>query len=137
MTTSRDFGMTQPPTSSAGRDTDDADARKTKERVLVFIVAFLGLLIVAGITAVILRIIYLSSTSPVQRETASEESGAATTAGNRLDLPPGAVVKSVSASGDRLAVHYDAPGGAGIVVLDLATGAVLRRVEIAPGTAAR
>ncbi len=124
--------MTQPPTGSAGRDIDDAEARKTKERVLVFIVAFLGLLIVAGITAVVLRIIYLSSTPSAQPAKSSGGSGVATTAAERLELPAGAVVKSVSASGDRLAVHYDAPAGSGIVVLDLATGAVLRRVDIAP-----
>ncbi|HEX2842251.1 hypothetical protein [Hyphomicrobium sp.] len=125
--------MTQPPTGSASRETDDAEARKMKERVLVFIVAFLGLLIVAGIAAVVLRIIYLSSTPVAQPAISSEGGGAGTTEAARLELPPGAVVKSVSASGDRLAVHYETPAGSGIVVLDLATGAVLRRVEIAPG----
>lgn len=125
--------MTQPPTGSASRDSDEAAARKTKERVLVFIVVFLGLLIVAGITAVVLRVIYLSSTPAAQPAKTSDRAGVGTTGAERLELPAGAVVKSVSASGDRLAVHYETPAGSGIVVLDLATGAVLRRVEIAAG----
>lgn len=125
---------TQAPATASGAD----PARQGKERVLVFIVVFLGLLIVAGITAVILRIIYLSSGAPAQR-TMTETPGAAAVAvpgedaASRLALPAGAVVKSVSVGGDRLAVHYEAVGGAGIAVLDLASGAIVRRVEVVPG----
>lgn len=126
---------TQAPASASGEDS----ARPGKERVLVFIVVFLGLLIVAGLTAVILRIIYLSSTGPAQRTIAEEPAAAAAVAlpgedaASRLTLPAGAVVKSVSVGGDRLAVHYEAPSGTGIAVLDLASGAVVRRVEVTPG----
>jgi hypothetical protein len=120
---------------------DEEATRKRTERLLVFIVSFLGLLIVAGMTAVVLRIIYLSSTPSAQRETSEVEASAAPAAGlpsaDRLALPAGAIVKSVSLSEDRLAVHYEAPTGTGIAVLDLATGAVVRRVDIAPGGAAR
>jgi hypothetical protein len=125
--------MTELPQASA--DAPGADtSRQSKERVLVFIVAFLGLLIVAGLTAVILRIIYLSSNAPAQRtisETAARVPGDADA--SRLALPAGAVVKSVSVGGDRLAVHYGAPSGDGIAVLDLATGAVVRRIDVVPG----
>ena len=128
--------MNSTSNDSATREADDAAARKVKERVLVFIVAFLGLLIVAGITAVVLRIIYLSSTGPAQRTASQPEEQPAAAAGqaaqDRLDLPAGAVVKSISVNGDRLAVHYEAPGDTGIAVLDLATGAVVRRVEVVP-----
>jgi hypothetical protein len=47
-------------------------------------------------------------------------------------LPPGALVRQTSISGDRLAVQYEAPSGAGIVVLDLASGQIVSRVELAP-----
>jgi flagellar basal body-associated protein FliL len=51
--------MTQPSRDTELDEADEAAARKRTERLLVFIVSFLGLLIVAGITAVVLRIIYL------------------------------------------------------------------------------
>lgn len=118
------------------RDRPEDTARKAKERLLVFIVVFLGLLIVAGIVAVIMRIIYLSSTAPAQRASPAAAAGAdATAAAERLALPPGAAVKSVSVAGDRLAVHYEGPAGSGIAVIDLADGAVLRRFEAVPGAA--
>jgi hypothetical protein len=113
----------------------------TKERALVFIVVFLGFLILAGLTAVVGRIIYLSSTSPAQPAKPAEASATAAVADAalaRLSLPQGAVVKSVSVGGDdRLAVYYEAPAGAGIVVVDLTTGAVLRRLDVVPGGEAR
>lgn len=128
--------MTQPSRDTKPDEADEAAARKRTERLLVFIVSFLGLLIVAGITAVVLRIIYLSATPSAQQEASQVAGAAAPAAGlpspERLDLPAGAVVKSISLSGDRLAVHYEAPNGAGIAVMDLATGAVTRRVSIGP-----
>jgi hypothetical protein len=123
--------MTSLPNRSASAQTRDASPRDLKVRALIFIVSFLGLLIVAGLVAVILRIIYLSSTPSAQR--ATTDAAEAPSAADRLDLPAGAVVKSMSVGGDRLAVHYDAPGGGGIAILDLATGTVLRRVDIVPG----
>lgn len=123
--------MTSAPNDPA-RETPEDAVRKAKERLLVFIVVFLGLLIVAGIVAVVLRIIYLSSAGPAQPAASEAIHGAAPGAAERLALPPGASVKSVSVSGDRLAVHYEGPSGTGIAVLDLAGGTVLRRFEIAP-----
>ncbi len=123
--------MTPLPNRSASAQTRDASPRDLKVRALIFIVSFLGLLIVAGLVAVILRIIYLSSTPSAQR--ATTDAAEAPSAADRLDLPAGAVVKSMSVGVDRLAVHYDAPGGGGIAILDLATGTVLRRVDIVPG----
>lgn len=123
--------------SPADHAVDEAGARKVKERVLIFVVAFLGLLIIGGLAAVVGRIIYLSSAPPVQPAVEVPPPSGASTAAEHLDLPAGAVVKSVSVSGDRLAVHYEAPNGAGIAVIDLASGAVLRRVEVVPGGTAR
>ncbi|HRN87913.1 MAG TPA: hypothetical protein PK271_04870 [Hyphomicrobium sp.] len=108
----------------------DAAARKRTERTLVFIVVFLGLLIVAGIVAVVLRIIYLSSQPAAQQAAlpavAAEEAADAA----RLALPTGAVVKSISLAGDRLAIHYEAAGGAGIAVVDVASGAIVRQIDV-------
>jgi hypothetical protein len=132
--------MTASSNDSAKREADEAAARKVKERVLVFIVAFLGLLIVGGIAAVVLRIIYLSSTPAAQRAApaSGDNSAAAVKLGHdRLDLPAGAVVKSISVNGDRLAVHFEAPSQTGIAVVDLATGAVVRRVDVVPAAAQR
>lgn len=118
---------------------DDADvgAGNAKVRALVFIVVLLGLLILAGLVAVIGRIIYLSSSPPAQRAASEAPASAAVSdARHRLDLPAGAVVGSIAVDGDRLAVHYEAPGGAGIAIVDLSTGAVVRRVDVVPGGAA-
>lgn len=134
-------GMTQPASDPAAGEADETAVRKRTERLLVFIVSFLGLLIIAGLTAVVLRIIYLSSTPSAPREaqeaTQETPAAAALPSQDRLDLPAGAVVKSVSLSGDRLAVHYEAPSGAGIAIFDLAGGAVVRRVEVSPGAGGR
>lgn len=124
--------MIQGSGQPAGRAATDAAARKRTERTLVFIVVFLGLLIVAGIVAVVLRIIYLSSQPPAQQALPAAPAEAAGEA-VQLALPAGAVVKSLSLAGDRMAVHYEAPGGAGIAVVDVASGAVVRRVDVVPG----
>lgn len=103
-----------------------------KERLLVFIVVFLGLLIVAGIVAVVMRIIYLSSEPSAQRaDVVATEDGA--NAIERVPLPAGSSIKSISVNGDRLAIHYEGPSGSGVAVVDIASGTVLRRFEIAPG----
>ncbi|MCC7252277.1 hypothetical protein [Hyphomicrobium sp.] len=124
---------TSPRDAADSRAAGEAFARNVKERVLVFIVVFLGLLILAGLAAVVLRIIYLSSTPGAQRTMPEAGQSAVAATADRLDLPAGGSVKSVSVNGDRLAVHYEAPGGAGIVILDVASGAVLRRVDVVPG----
>jgi hypothetical protein len=130
--------MSEPSNDPDSSAIAQAAALKTKERVLVFIVAFLGLCIVAGIAAVVLRIIYLSSTreagsaAPQPMQASPAASAAPSSATGSLSLPTGAVVKSVSLSGDRLAVHYEAAGEAGIAIVDVATGAEVRRIEIEP-----
>ena len=95
-----------------------------------------GLCIVAGIAAVVLRIIYLSSTREAAQSAPQPSQTSRTaqrgSAVGSLSLPAGAVVKSVSLSGDRLAVHYEAGSEAGILIVDVVTGAEVRRIEIAP-----
>ncbi|MDH4983957.1 hypothetical protein [Hyphomicrobium sp. D-2] len=47
-----------------------------------------------------------------------------------LSLPVGAVIRSVSISGDRLAVHFEGAGAEGIAVYDLASGRPLTIVDV-------
>ena len=91
-------------------------------------VIVMGVVLVLGFVAVIARIVYLVNRGNETEAVISQPIKAAA----RLALPAGATVRHISLSGQRLAVHYDAPAGAGIVILDLQTGAPLSRVEIVP-----
>ena len=102
-------------------------------RLLKIAVVAMGLMIVAGIAAVIGRIIYLGSGGQKQATVSQSSSQVMRAgAGGRLGLPPQASIRHLSLSGDRLAVHYEGPTGAGIVVVDSASGAVLSRIELVP-----
>ncbi len=98
------------------------------QRILKISIVVMGVLIVVGLLTVIGRMIYLASGG---RQQVSTTAGPVAPAA-RLPLPDGAVVRTVALSGDRLAVHFDAPGGSGIAILDLATGRALSRVELVP-----
>jgi hypothetical protein len=93
-------------------------------------VTVMGIMIVAGVALVIARIAYLVSASQTQSPVSIEQARGAP--GVRLAVPPGALVRQISLSGDRLAVHYEGPGNAGIAVINLATGGVLSRIEVVP-----
>jgi len=97
------------------------------QRNLKIIVIALGVLLFAGLAVIIGRIIYLASRQPVQPPVVAIE---ALSAEQTMQLPAGADVRSISLSGDRLAVHYIADGREGIAVLDLKTGKPLARVGI-------
>jgi hypothetical protein len=102
-------------------------------RALKIAIVVMGVLIVLGLLVVIGRVIQLSlnrSARPAQ-----VPAGAAMLrAEARLALPGGAVIKTMTLSGDRLAVHYETLDGrkGGIVILDAASGETLTRVEIVP-----
>jgi hypothetical protein len=98
-------------------------------RLLKFAVIAMGVVLVLGFVAVIARIVYLVNRGGETTTTAISQPirDAA-----RLALPAGAVVRNLSLSGSRLAIHYDGPKGSGIVILDLATGAPASRIEIVP-----
>jgi hypothetical protein len=91
------------------------------QRNLKFLVGGLGALIVVGIGAVVLKMVYLGSTP---RSPGSQAATAVATPGGEitLELPKGAKVVSVSVSGNRLAVHFEGPSGTGITVIDTDTG---------------
>jgi hypothetical protein len=124
----------RPPDSAAAA----ADAQARLQRTLKLVVVALAVLLLAGLLTVIGRVIYLASSPRTQPGApASAALSPAIRPELSLALPQGAVVRSVALEGNRLAVHYDAGGGAGIAVLDLETGRVITSVAIEPGAAPR
>jgi hypothetical protein len=96
------------------------------QRNLKIIVIALAVLMLAGLVAIVGRVIYLASGSPTQPAALVP----AIRPEQKLGLPAGAQVRAVSLSGNRLAVHYDAGGAEGIAVLDLQTGVTITTVAI-------
>ena len=95
------------------------------QRNLKIVVVALGVLIFAGLATAVGRIIYLASAKPTQPASSMTLAPAA-----GLQLPAGSQVRSISLSGDRLAVHYEAGGSEGVAVIDLATGQPVASVGI-------
>ncbi len=117
----QDSGGTAPGIEPSSRDA-------SLQRVLKFVVIALGVLILAGVVAVFGRIIYLASgqaTQPLVTESIGPTQ-------QTLNLPMGAQVRSISLSGDRLAVHYESGGRTGIAVIDLKTGERATDVTVTP-----
>jgi hypothetical protein len=96
------------------------------QRNLKIVVIGLAVLMLAGLVAIVGRVIYLASGSPTQPAQAVP----VIRPEQKLGLPAGAQVRAVSLSGNRLAVHYEAGGAEGIAVLDLQTGATIATVAI-------
>ena len=92
------------------------------------VVTVLGAAIFFGLATVVGRIIYLANSPERQAAVAAAKAPQS----GRLALPPQAVVRGMTMSGNRLAIHYEAPGGAGIAVLDTSTGALVSKVELVP-----
>jgi hypothetical protein len=101
------------------------------QRNVKIVVLVLGVLIFAGLAAIVGRMIYLASGQKAQQaHPAALSADMPLRPELSMQLPAGAEVRSVSLSGDRLAVHYVAPGGEGITVLDLRTGEAVARVGL-------
>ena len=103
------------------------------QRILKLVVVALALLLFAGLAAIVWRVIYLASPSATQPAAAPSP---AIRPQQSLGLPPGAVVRSISLSGDRLAVHYEAGAEAGIAVFDLQTGRLVTDIGVGPAPGA-
>jgi hypothetical protein len=123
----------RPPHPSQADDPAGGPLSPGQVRALKVAVVVMGVLILLGLLTVFGRILYLSSRPGRQVEAAPQP----VKTEQRLLLPPGAQVRQTSISGDRLAVHYEAPDGSGIIVLDLASGQVLNRIQITPDTPRR
>jgi len=104
---------------------NSAEARL--QRTMKIVVVALGVLLFAGLATVAGRIIYLASIKSTQPPPAPRP---AVPPEAMLRLPPGAQVRSISLSGDRLAVHYEAAGLEGIAIYDLAAGRALTDIGI-------
>ena len=83
------------------------------------------------------RIVYLVNSAPRPAASAATPPGAPlpaplAPAPEALSLPRGAVIRQMAISGNRLAVYYEGPDGAGIRILDLATGGPGLTLPIVP-----
>lgn len=122
--------------ASAGPKPMFTESQITKLRAAVII---MGVLLLLGFGVVIGRIVYLLNrpASPVavtsQQTSPAVPNALAAAKETALRLPAGAVIRHLSLSGDRLAVHHEGPGGAGIVVIDATTGGVLQAIPIVTG----
>jgi len=112
-----------PPAAATAPTPEEARLQRTMKIVVVA----LGLLLFAGLVVVAGRIIYLASAKTTQLPPAPIP---AVPPESMLHLPAGAQVRSISLSGDRLAVHYETAGAEGIAVYDLAAGRALTAIDI-------
>jgi hypothetical protein len=125
--------------ASGAAEAVEASPEQRVQRVLKFIVVTLAILLVAGLLATVARVIYLAS-APVAQPATAAPTPAPTPAirpEQSLALPAGAQVRSVSLSGNRLAVHYEVGSTSGIAVLDLQTGRTVTNVAIEAKPAGR
>lgn len=102
----------------------DAQLRRLKFAVIV-----MGLVLVIGFAVVVSRVVVL-----VQRSGAGSNASMTSTAIRpdlAVGLPIGAKIEHMAISTDRLAVHYTAPGGPGIRIIDLATG-IEQKIILSP-----
>ena len=122
--------MSQTAAAQPASDPAPAEPEGPYVRALKIAVVVMGVMIVLGVLTVIGRIVYLGSQP--SRQASISQSSARLPPLTRLALPQGAHVKQVSLSGDRLAVYYESAGSTGIAIVDLASGAVLSRVDVVP-----
>ena len=95
---------------------------------LKVLVIVMGLLIVAGFVVIAAEIARRLSTPNAGRTPS-------TTFSERIALPPGARVVSMTATGERLVVHVETPGGpSAAYVVDPRNGTLLGTVEFPPGS---
>lgn len=96
---------------------------------LKVLVIGMGLLIVVGFVVAVAEIARRISTPNAGRSPASDGSRFT----ERIALPSGARVVSMSAVGDRLVVHVESQGGPAAYVVDPRSGALLGTIEFPPG----
>ena len=100
---------------------------------LKVLVIVMGLLIVAGFVVIAAEIARRMSTPNAGRSPASTSTASGTSFAERIALPAGARVVSMTATGDRVIVHVETQGGpASAYILDPRNGALLGTVEFAP-----
>lgn len=108
-------------TAPDGTPMSDADLMREQrlQRNLKILIAGMGVFILLGLGAVVLRIVTGGGApSPSAATSVLAPQGGEIA----VELPAGAKVVSVSVSGNRLAVHHESPAGTGIAIIDLDTG---------------
>jgi hypothetical protein len=98
-------------------------------RLLKIAVTGMGVILVAGILALIGRVAYLAQRNNIPAATSLTSSQTLVT-GARVELPAGAVLKNSTLSGDRLVVSYSDASGDGVIIADLTTGQTISRIRI-------
>lgn len=96
-------------------------------RGMKYAVIGMGVVLILGFFIILARIVYLTS-----RMDASPAPGADLS----IAVPAGAEVTTMSLSGNRMALHLSGPeaDARSIVILDLASGRVVSRVRLIPGS---
>lgn len=122
---------TAAPGTGTGESSPLSPAGVRGLKILIFVMTAL---IVIALLVIIVRMVQLAS-RPKPGDAARVVANPVNT--GRLSLPAGAVVRHIALDGGRIAVHYDSPTGAGIRVVDLATGAVVMDLAIEPGVPTR
>ncbi len=104
-------------------------------RALQLAVYGMGVLLILGFLVIVGRIIYLIAKTPATPPNPATEAATAPIKSEaQLALPAGANIRHLSVAGNRLAIHYDAPGGSAIVIFDLSLGIVVSRIAITAGS---
>jgi len=91
----------------------------------------MGIVLVAGFAAVIGRVSYLM-TQTAPPAVMAKPDGDPLPVDALAVLPVGAKARQHSVSGSTLSVLYEAPGGDGIIILDLRTGRQISHIRLQP-----
>ena len=89
-------------------------------------------ILVLGVLTLLGRIIYLVARPAPQATSSAATTSRMPAAAITVALPTGATVRQTSLSGERLVLHYEAPSGAGIVLVDTVTGQIISRIALKP-----
>ncbi|HXP12106.1 MAG TPA: hypothetical protein VN795_00465 [Stellaceae bacterium] len=93
-------------------------------RALKLLVIGLGVLLAAGVAALAVAVVQRHGSPP------APVTGSGTAV---ITLPPGAKIVSTEASGGRLVARIDLPdGGVELIIFDLANGARIATIDLAP-----
>ncbi len=114
----------------SSKDDEAAFVETPQLRALRMAVIGMGVVLIVGFLIILARIFYLASRPGALT---SAPAAAVLAAEPALALPASASIKSLSLSGNRLAVQYVSPLGDGVAIIDLETGRTLSRVKITTG----
>lgn len=130
--------MSKLPSQTPAADAPELSPAR-KHRGLVMLVVTMGVLLVAGLGVIIVTIVYRISGDDSQQndaaaivvETSDTQLAARYAPEISVARPAGAALIGATSAGDRLTLHFRESGRDTVVIVDLASGQVLSRVEIA------